>query len=65
MSAKQPAELRRGLERWRREDRRRSVARVDAYKRWLRRGSKVSEIPEIPSDTDYERWREKRQRSRP
>ena len=57
-----PAHLERGLARWRREERRRAVRRVELYKRWLAAGSKLRDIPEIPSDDDYDKWREHRQR---
>jgi hypothetical protein len=49
--------LRAGRQRRAREAQREAVARVIAYKRWLERGSKLREIPEIPSDQDYEKWR--------
>jgi hypothetical protein len=57
-----PAHLEAGLAQWRREERRRAIRRVDTYKRWLRRGSKQADIPEIPSDDDYDKWRDSRRK---
>jgi hypothetical protein len=52
--------LREGRQRRAREIKREAIARVTAYKRWLAAGSKLSDIPEIPSDEDYAKWREAR-----
>ena len=45
--------MREGRERARAERRRRAVARVRAYERWLCSGSALRTIPPIPSDAEY------------
>lgn len=45
--------LRRGAVAYRRRERASAVARVRAFQRWLRAGSPLSRIPEVPSDNDY------------
>ena len=30
-----------------------AIARVDAYRRWLRKGSRLRDIPTIPTDADF------------
>ena len=37
-----------------REDRSDAVRRVVAYTKWLKAGSNFRQIPEIPSDSDYQ-----------
>jgi hypothetical protein len=47
------AAMKKGRERHLREQRREALARVAAYERWLKAGSRLREIPQIPSDADY------------
>lgn len=61
----EPKALRDGRERYQRRAkqlrRREATKRVQAYQRWLKRGSPMREIPPIPSSADFklatESWR--------
>ena len=50
--------LKQGHKRWVAEQRKAAIARVVAYERWLRAGSKLRDIPAIPSNDDYKKARE-------
>lgn len=53
LSPTQLRKMQQGRERARRQAERDAVARVRAYQRWLKAGSKLRDIPEIPSKGDY------------
>jgi hypothetical protein len=54
MNADRLAAMREGRIRAERERRKAGIARAVAYERWLARGSKLRDIPPIPTDADYE-----------
>jgi hypothetical protein len=49
----EPRRLAQGRRRRQQESARASVARVRRYQAWLRAGSRLRDIPTIPSDADY------------
>lgn len=34
-----------------------AIRRVNAWQQWLRAGSPIRSIPEVPTDADYRHWR--------
>lgn len=42
------------------EKRQQQIARVDAFKAWLRAGARSREIPAVPRNCDFKVWREAR-----
>jgi hypothetical protein len=53
MDAAQQKALQAGRARAERERRRAGIRRVVVFERWLAVGSKLRDIPEIPTDADY------------
>jgi hypothetical protein len=45
--------LRSGYAQWDRRRRKAAIARVLTFERWLKNGSKLGQIPCVPSDNDY------------
>ncbi len=45
--------MQKGAARYRREQRREAIRRVVVFERWLRTGSRLRDIPAIPTDADY------------
>lgn len=40
------------------EHREEQIRRVDAYNAWLRAGSPIGKMPDVPRNCDYKVWRE-------
>lgn len=53
LTSQQKTALRKGRERATRQRRRDAIRRVARYQAWLKAGSNLRSIPEIPSDADY------------
>jgi hypothetical protein len=58
LTAEHKKALAAGRRRKQTEDRKAAIARVDAYERWLKRGSVLRQIPPIPTDADYRKARD-------
>jgi hypothetical protein len=50
--------MQKGRERVNREKRKEAVKRVEAWTKWLKAGSDLKKIPEVPTDADYRIYRQ-------